>query len=136
MRTAPILVLGFLFASAAFAQGPATGRPPFGSFQEGEFDLINLYNLNVNLAIPIVSVPGRGLGFNYAIVYDSSVWKKVYVSGTGWAWRPVTDDSGSPTWGWKRTTLTGSTTYSKTWDYVCDRWSQPLQDWIPVYGWT
>ncbi|MBI3661590.1 MAG: hypothetical protein HY234_00865 [Acidobacteria bacterium] len=139
MRKLTILALVFVAVQICAAQGPATGRPPFGSFQDGEFDSVNLYNLNVNFAIPIVSMPGRGLNFNYALVYDSSVWKKAYISGVGNVWRPVTDASGNATWGWKRTDLVpGGIAYSTRQDEICstERWHPALQEWIitPYYA--
>ncbi len=39
-------------ATSAFAQDPATGFPPYGSFSHGLFDAVNRQNLNVNFAIP------------------------------------------------------------------------------------
>lgn len=66
----------------------ATGLPPFGSFSSGP-DIINLGNLNVHYTVPVFSKPGRGIPFNYALTFDSSVWSPV--SGT---WAPVAN------WGW------------------------------------
>jgi hypothetical protein len=91
------------------AQGPATGFPPYGSFEEGRFDAINLQNLNVNFSIPIVSTPGRGMDFNFAITYDSSIW----ANGAG-AWYSPVDQTGNQTWGWKKDWVTGITTYTAT----------------------
>lgn len=79
-----------------------TGYPPYGSFEVGRFDGINRQNLNYNFAIPIVSNPGRGQNFGFAIVYDSLVWKK-----NGTAWSPVN----STDWGWKKDTPSGKVTY-------------------------
>ena len=87
-----------LFALKAFAQDPATGFPPYGSFQDGRFDAVNRQNLNVNFAIPIVSSPGRGTDFRFAIIYDSLFWTRP----TGTAWSSVTDGSGTATWGWNK----------------------------------
>src|SRR5262249_37624690 len=53
-------------------------------------DVTNLGNLNVHYAFPIFSKPGRGMPFNYALSFDSSVW---YPSSN--AWTPVTN------WGWR-----------------------------------
>lgn len=65
----------------------ATGTPALGSFAGGP-DIVNLGNLNTHLDIPIVRKAGRGTNFNYDLTYDSSIWKKVTVSGTP-TWQPV-----------------------------------------------
>ncbi len=71
-----------LFSSvAAFGQ---TGFPPYGSFEDGRFDAVNRQNLNVNFAIPIVSVPGRGFPLSHTLVYDSLIWNKA-----GSVWLPA-----------------------------------------------
>ncbi len=93
--------LALFLTVAAWAQDPQTGFPPYGSFEVDRLDGINRRNLNVNLAIPIVSSPGRGRDFNFAVVHDSLVWKK-----NGNAWSPVTD------FGWKKDTL-GKVTFFK-----------------------
>ena len=85
-----------LSPSASRAQGPATGFPPYGSFEDGKFDGINRQDLNVNFAIPIMNSPGPGLNLSMGLVYDSSIWSPA--SGT---WSPVGG------WGWKATSPTG-----------------------------
>jgi len=70
-----------------------TGTPPFGSFGGGPFDAINLGNLNVHFAVPIIHKAGRGLPLNYDLSFDSSVWYPVGVSGNQ-VWQPVGN------WGW------------------------------------
>src|SRR6266581_1377979 len=85
-----------LFAISSFAQ--TTGFPPFGSFDAGRFDTVNVGNLNANFAIPIVSTHGRGTPFSISLVYDTLIWQN-----NGTAWVPVTDRSGNPIWGWKTT---------------------------------
>jgi hypothetical protein len=130
MRTLRILLLVIFAAGMAQAQQPATGTPPFGSFQNGQFDAVNLYNFNVNFGVPIVAMPGRGLSFSYGFVYDSSVWKKVQIGAT-YAWRPVTDALGNATWGWKRTDLPTSITYSTRVDTICYTEHPVLHEDIP-----
>jgi hypothetical protein len=85
-----------LFASSSFAQ--TTGVPPFRPVDAGQFDAVNIGNLNTNFAIPIVSTPSRGKSFNLSLVYDSLTWQKNVT-----AWTPVTDRVGNPIWGWKTT---------------------------------
>src|SRR5216684_1054598 len=77
----------------AFGQ-VATGMPPFGSFGGGPFDTVDLGNLNVHFAIPILHKAGRGLPFNYDLSYDSSVWTPVGSSGSQ-SWQPAAN------WGWQ-----------------------------------
>jgi RHS repeat-associated protein len=81
-----------LFCSSVFGQ-VATGTPPFNSFGGGPFDTVNLGNLNVHFAIPILHKAGRGMPFDYALGYDGSVWTSGVVNGQG-TWQPVFN------WGW------------------------------------
>jgi hypothetical protein len=89
-----LLAFGLLATQVSFGQGPATGTPPFGSFGGGPFDIVNLANLNVHFAVPIVHKAERGMPFTYDLSYDSSIW---YPSGGTWAhvanwgWRGVTE---------------------------------------------
>jgi RHS repeat-associated protein len=76
-----VVLIGFSAAQVA------TGTPALGSFAGGP-DIVNLGNLNTHLDIPIVRKAGRGTNFNYDLTYDSSIWKKVTVSGTP-TWQPV-----------------------------------------------
>jgi RHS repeat-associated protein len=59
---------------ASFA---GTGFPPFTPVQSGGFDAVNLQSLNVGFVIPVVSHPGRGLGFNFGLAHNSLVWQPV-----------------------------------------------------------
>jgi len=91
----PAVLSMLLFAADAFAQDPDTGFPPYGSFEDGRFDAVNRQDLNVNFAVPIVSNPGRGMNFNFAVGYDSLIWRKQTV-GTTTSWTPA------PLWGWRK----------------------------------
>ena len=64
------------------------GQTPFGSFGGGPFDIVNLGNLNVRFAVPIVEKAGRGGPFIYNIAYDNNVWSPGSVSGVP-TWKPV-----------------------------------------------
>ncbi len=96
---------------APFSTGQvATGAPPFGSFGGGPFDTVNLGNLNVHFAVPILHKAGRaGFDFTYDLSYDSSVWYPVTVSGSQ-SWQPVLN------WGWRGPTemASGYVTYTST----------------------
>jgi hypothetical protein len=83
-----------------------TGTPLFGSFGGGP-DVINLSNLNVHLAIPVVHKAGRGTNFTYDLSYDNSVWYPIG-SGSSKVWQPVQN------WGWRGVTeiATGYVSYS------------------------
>ncbi len=98
--------------SAGLASGQvALGTPPFGSFGGGPFDNVNLGNLNVHFAIPVLNKAGRGVPFTYNLSYDSSVWVGTTSSGTT-QWQPVTN------WGWRGITE-GATGYiSKNIDLI------------------
>lgn len=108
----------FIFApSAAFAQSLAAGLPSYGSFQPGAFDTVNRQNANVFFTIPIVHVPGRGMNFDFSLIYNSSFWGK-----SSGAWWPGADSSGYPIWGWSATKFAGgsvSNSYSAT---ECQWW--------------
>jgi RHS repeat-associated protein len=85
-----------------------TGTPLFNSFGGGP-DIVNLYNLNVHIPIPVVSKAGRATPFAYNYGYDSSIWYPVGTSGSQ-AWMPVNR------WGWMNLTqpATGYITYTAT----------------------
>ncbi len=87
----------------------STGTPPFGSFGGGPFDTVNLGNLNVHFAIPVLHKAGRGTPFTYDLSYDSSIWIPVTSSGTT-QWQPVLN------WGWRGQTeaRTGYVSHSMT----------------------
>jgi len=78
------LLVVITLPSIGYGQGAGIGTPTFGSLQTGDFDSVNLQNLNVNLTIPIVSHPGRGMGFQYALAYNSVIFSKVSGSSTSW----------------------------------------------------
>lgn len=64
-----------------------TGLYNFGSFDQLGFDTIDRGSLNVHFSIPVVTEPGRGLPFQYTLVYDGLVWSPS--NGTGGAtWTP------------------------------------------------
>jgi len=119
------LAVPLFLAGVAFAQEPVTGIPPFSSIESGGFDNINRQNLNVNVSFPIVSVPGRGGSFGFAVVNDSLIWKKVTVGSTT-SWTPVTDRSANPTYGWLKEAPVGQTLYSystiRCYDYDIRGW--------------
>lgn len=83
-----IFLLPILIASSSVAQGPATGTPPFSSIGGNPFDAVNLGNLNVHFAVPIVHKAGRGVPFNYDLAYESSIYQIATVSGVQ-TWQPV-----------------------------------------------
>jgi RHS repeat-associated protein len=87
LRFAFLFALTLLAAQAASAQ-VATGFPPFSSLSGGSFETINNANLNVHLSIPVLSKPGRGMPYSYALNYDGSVWTPVSPSG-GYVWNPA-----------------------------------------------
>ncbi len=96
-RFSSIIVLAVMFLIFAIGSVRAQGFPPFGSFQTGNFDGLNLQNLNVNFSIPVISSPGRGITFQLPTVYNSLVWSE-YAS----VWTPA--------WGWQENLPSGQTT--------------------------
>jgi hypothetical protein len=75
----------------------STGTPPLGSFGGGPMDTVNLGNLNVHFAVPVLHKAGRGMPFTYDLSYDSSIWTPVTNSGVT-QWQPTTN------WGWRGAT--------------------------------
>src|SRR5579864_8167822 len=75
----------------------ATGIPQFGTYGGGPFDAVNLGNLNVHFAIPIIQKAGRGMPFDYTLTYDGAVWTPSTSSGQK-TWTPVFN------WGWSAQT--------------------------------
>ena len=104
-RLALLVLLALTLADRLTTAQVATGTPAFGSYGGGPFDTVNLGNLNVHFAIPILHKAGRGIPFTYDLKYDSSVWKPVTASGTT-QWYPA------PNWGWQNGVLFGYVTYS------------------------
>jgi hypothetical protein len=103
-------IMAVIFLTSMATSQTATGTPPFGSFGGGPFDTVNLANLNVHFAIPVLHKAGRGIPFNYDLTYDSSVWYPSSCSGGTPCWLPV------PNWGWRGTTevTTGYVSYQDT----------------------
>jgi len=94
-----VFVLALLIVASTVVTGQvAKGTPAFGSYGGGPFDIVNLGNLNVRFAIPILHKAGRGLPFAYDLSYDSSVWTPTSVNGvmtwvpdSNWGWRGWTE---------------------------------------------
>ncbi len=118
------LVLSLNFANVGVSQTvPAqvdpsnlTGIMPYNSYG-GTRENINLGTGNVNLRIPLVSLPGRG-GFEFPLelVYDSKIWDLYYES----------DPQGSSAW-W-------DTDYNSYGDRSLSGWhlNIPVLNWSPV----
>lgn len=139
-----ICLLFLLFANSVIgAENPKTGLPPFGSFSTSGLDSINRQNLNININIPIVSLPGRGSSFSHSIVYDSLIWKKGTV-GSQASWVPVSQ-SNYDNWGWKvdkvngiiahdqTTELCGVNTYLTTHNYSYTDPNGTYHEFAPAY---
>lgn len=111
--TISVLALLTTFVASSLAQ-VSTGIPPFGSFGGGPFDTVNLGNLNVHFAIPVLNKAGRGTPFSYSLGYDSSVWAPVTSSGvTSWA-------QNVSNWGWSvNSNALGGSYTTKTFNYHC-----------------
>ena len=78
-----LLVATSTVTCAGLSQVVGTGTYPFSSFDNKGYDAVNVGNLNVHFAIPVVSKAGRGTGFNYSLVYDGLVWATSSSSGSG-----------------------------------------------------
>jgi len=78
-------ILLFLIITCAFnancqnAPGEQQGVTPYGSFEAGNIDSVNLMNGNVHLRIPLYSLPQRGgLKLNYSLVINNLGYKYIY----------------------------------------------------------
>src|ERR1700752_1283656 len=103
--TRHVLSLSFFlcaFAACALAQ---TGFPPYGTFQNGKFDAVNLQNLNSVFTIPIMNSPGRHINLPVAVTYNSVLW---YGGTPVGAIYPNTNIN----WGWQLTPAFGVINYS------------------------
>ena len=107
MRTLATGLLLSLLCACVAAQGPATGYPVYGSFENGSFDSTNLQDLNTFFQIPIVASAGRGVNFSFAITYNSAMWTN---SGYLGAWSPATIQA-IPNWGWRLNPSLGNFVY-------------------------
>jgi hypothetical protein len=74
-----------VIAPSAKAQ---TGLYPFGSFDTVGVDTIDRGSLNVHIEIPVVTKQGRGVPFQYTLVYDGLVWTPVGSAGSQ-TWTPA-----------------------------------------------
>lgn len=108
-RSLSYLTLVVILLSGFAAAQVSTGAPPFSSLGGGPFDTVNLGNLNVHFAIPVLHKAGRGMAFTYDLSYESSVWTPVTSSGVT-QWQPTAN------WGWRGATesSTGYISFSTT----------------------
>lgn len=83
-----IISVAAMLGSIATAQAPSLGTPPFSSLGGGPFDTVNLGNLNVHFAVPIIHKAGRSLPFNYDLIYESTIYQIVTVAGKP-NWQPI-----------------------------------------------
>lgn len=114
------LLCSFALVASAWSQTSDTGFPPFGTFQNGTFDSVNLQNLNVVFGIPAVSHPGRGLDFQFVLAYNSRVFhlksgsSPAWIFGDGWATDGPSGSISSQRTGWpcfQMPSLTGTTNF-------------------------
>jgi len=82
-----LLALALVLACTPGFSQVATGIYNYGSFDTLGFDTVDLGSLNVHFAIPVVNKSGRGLAFQYSLVYDGLVWSPSSSSGSG-VWAP------------------------------------------------
>ena len=134
MRGLSLKTVTFMFivlsamSSSSRAQ-VTTGVPAFSSLGGGTFDRVNNSNLNVLFQIPVVNKAGRGLPFNYALAYNSSILTPVGASGSQ-AWTP------SSNWGWGAAT-SAATGYVTLTSYLASCYSNGYQVYFWVYSnWT
>jgi RHS repeat-associated protein len=96
MKTVLIALLLLALPTIGWSQtAPQAGTPNFSSIEAGSVDSVNRQNLNTEMQFPIVAGRGRGLGFNFALTYNSLLWEK---NGVNWSFSPMTDYDNSPGW--------------------------------------
>jgi hypothetical protein len=84
-------VYGITFLALAVIAPPVgaqTGLYPYGSFDTVGADTIDRGSLNVHIEIPVVAKQGRGVQFQYTLVYDGLVWTPVGSAGSQ-TWTPA-----------------------------------------------
>lgn len=98
----------FLFAASAYCQNnddPTmdVGFKPYGSYNGGDIDSVNLSNGFLNLHIPIIEYPQRG-----ALSYSAQV---IYNNHKGWSVFPdcINENTCHPIWQWKGSGVTVDT---------------------------
>ena len=69
-----LFLCSLIFATLAMSAQVVTGTPAFGTFKAFGPTVLDIANLNSRVTIPIMSKPGRGTPFHYAMAYDNSVW--------------------------------------------------------------
>ena len=97
--------------SVAVSAQVVTGTPQFSSVSGGPFDAVNIGNLNVHFAIPILHKAGRGMSFSQGdLTYESSIWIPVGSSGSQ-SWQPDNTAPNNPPnsyWGWQGLSNSGT----------------------------
>ena len=84
-----VFSLSLLLSVLPLSAQVQSGLYPYGSFDNLGFDSIDRGSLNVHFSIPVVTKQGRGLGFQYQLVYDGLIWTPVIANG-GATWTPAT----------------------------------------------
>jgi len=152
-RYALSTLVGLVVLAGISGAQVASGTAIFNSYGGGPFDVVNLGNLNVHFAVPILHKAGRGLPFSYDLSYDSSVWYPVGVSGSQ-VWTPVSNFGWSSNWGGNSGYLSysflqtycydnmghqsGSTSYYQGWAYH-DPWTNAFHGfsgYMVIYAWS
>src|SRR6476659_6904027 len=85
-----LFLCSLIFATLAMSAQVVTGTPAFGTFKSFGPTVLDVANLNSRVTIPIMSKPGRGTPFNYAMAYDNSVWVPSGDPGSQ-SWQPQSD---------------------------------------------
>jgi YD repeat-containing protein len=85
-----LFLCSVIFATLAMSAQVVTGTPAFGTFKSFGPTVLDVANLNSRVTIPIMSKPGRGTPFNYAMAYDNSVWVPSGDPGSQ-SWQPQSD---------------------------------------------
>lgn len=117
-----------LLGGFAAAQQVSTGTPQFASFGGGPFDGVNLGNLNVHFAIPVVHKAGRGIPFSFDLAYDSSIWTPTTSNGIT-QWTPI------PNFGWQTGSPFGYITYPAS-SWTCTYIPPPPAPQNPILAYT
>src|SRR2546430_4517366 len=90
-----LLLSGTSFGQSAAAR-PDRGVMPAGAYAVSDIENISLTNGNVNLGIPLASLPpvaGGKLGLTLRAEYNSKLWDTVRTERQSW---PIADHSNSP----------------------------------------
>jgi RHS repeat-associated protein len=112
MKTTKLCILALLVCTAISERLTAQSYLQPTLFTQGVVDAIDLSTLDLQMAFPVISKPGRGVGTSFGISYDGNFWQSPYnvwsASGGffGWNFDPNTYSGAYAVTGYSETSCT------------------------------